>query len=96
MGGWYHNPALFRGRLVEPLSESVLRERRALPGEFVRKQPVALRHVDDRWRFSVVTMDVGQDQNPVLRFGMQNESSKLHLANILRWEQATPGHGRLR
>lgn len=42
----------------------------------------------------MATLDSEQDQNTVLRFGLQNESGKLHLANILRWDLASPGHGR--
>ncbi len=94
IGGSYHNPELFRSRVVKSLSEVGASETAAVPG--VRDEPSpGVELTDDRWRFSVVTMDVGQDQNPILRFGMQNESSKLHLANILRWEQVTPGHGRI-
>lgn len=94
LGGPYHNPGLFRGRVVQPLAAIGAAQTTTLPGMQDEQSPV-VELTDDRWRFSVVTMDVGQDQNPTLRFGMQNESSKLHLANILRWEQATPGHGRI-
>ena len=94
MGGWHHNPTLFRGRTVVPLSAIGSNATTAQPGIPVEEQSVSLDLTDDRWRFSVVTVDVTAEQNAVLRFGLQNESSKLHLTNILRWDQATPGHGR--
>ena len=94
LGGSYHNPGLFRGRVVQPLAAIGAAQTATLPG-IQDEQSLAMDFTDDRWRFSVVTMDIGQDQNPVLRFGVENESSKLHLANILRWDQATPGQGRI-
>jgi hypothetical protein len=94
LGGLYHNPELFRGRVVQPLAAIGAAQTTTLPG-IQDEQSLDVDLTDDRWRFSVVSMDIGQDQNPVLRFGMQNESSKLHLANILRWDQATPGQGRI-
>lgn len=50
--------------------------------------------VDARWRFSMVSVDHTAEQGPVLRFGLQNMSARLHLASVWRWEQATPGQGR--
>ncbi len=94
VGGWYHNPTLFRSRTVVPLSAIGGNTATTQPGIPV-EQPASVDLTDDRWRFSVVTVDVTAEQNPVLRFGLQNESSKLYLANILRWDEATPGHGRV-
>ncbi|MEZ6034588.1 MAG: type II secretion system protein GspK [Planctomycetaceae bacterium] len=93
LGGWYHNPRLFRGRLVEPLGPVTDASSTTMTG-LADEPPLETGAVDDRWRFSVVSLDSGPDQNAVLRFGLQDESSKLHLANILRWEQASPGQGR--
>lgn len=94
LGGWYHNPGLFRGRIVEPLGPVTDASSTMTTTGLVEERPLDMDAVDDRWRFSVVTLDSGQDQNTVLRFGLQNESGKLHLANILRWDLASPGHGR--
>jgi hypothetical protein len=97
LGGTYHNPALFRGHLVEPLKE---------PGTGTTSTPLSTTplieepmstdpaFVDDRWRFSVVSLDQTPEQNSVLRFGLQNESSKLNLNTLMKWEQASPGAGR--
>jgi hypothetical protein len=97
LGGTYHNPALFRGHLVEPLKE---------PGTGTASTPLSTTplieepmstdpaFVDDRWRFSVVSLDQTPEQNSVLRFGLQNESSKLNLNSLMRWEQSSPGAGR--
>lgn len=60
-----------------------------------------------RWRFSVVhrlpdpvefdaddeQMTVSQ-QRPVMRFGMANESGKLHLGRAILWDEEEPGAGR--
>jgi hypothetical protein len=97
LGGTYHNPAMFRGHLVEPLKE---------PGTGTASTPLSTTpfieepmstdsaFVDDRWRFSVVSLDQTPEQNSVLRFGLQNESSKLNLNTLMKWEQASPGAGR--
>jgi hypothetical protein len=97
LGGTYHNPAMFRGHLVEPLKE---------PGTGTASTPLSTTplieepmstdpaFVDDRWRFSVVSLDRTPEQNSVLRFGLQNESSKLNLNTLTKWEQTSPGAGR--
>ena len=97
LGGTYHNPALFRGHLVKPLKE---------PGTGTASTPLSTTplieepmstdpaFVDDRWRFSVVSLDQTPEQNSVLRFGLQNESSKLNLNTLMKWEQSSPGAGR--
>ena len=94
MGGWYHNPALFRGRVVPQLNATGGNASTTRPG-MPADQSMSLDNADDRWRFSVVSLDVTPEQSRVLRFGLQNESTKLHLASLLRWEQATPGQGRV-
>ncbi len=98
LGGTYHNPALFRGHLVEPLKK---------PGTGTASTPLSTTSlieeplstdpafVDDRWRFSVVSLDQTPEQNSVLRFGLQNESSKLNLSTLMKWEQSSPGEGRI-
>ena len=95
MGGSHQNPALFRGHVVEPLSElgsgNSSTSTAAAP---LIEQAMDSTTVNDRWRFSVVTLDRTPEQNSVLRFGLQNESSKLNLNNLMRWEQASPGQGR--
>ncbi len=95
MGGLHHNPALFRGHIIEPLSEpGTGNSSSATAAAPLVEQAMNSTTVDDRWRFSVVSLDRTPEQNSVLRFGLQNESSKLNLNNLLRWEQASPGQGR--
>lgn len=95
MGGSYHNPALFRGHIVEPLKEpGTGNSSTAIAATPLVEQAMDSTMVDDRWRFSVVSLDRTPEQNSVLRFGLQNESSKLNLNNLVRWEQASPGQGR--
>lgn len=97
LGGAYHNPAMFRGHLVESLKEagegttSTPFSTTPLMEERLSTDPA---FVDDRWRFSVVSLDQTPEQNSVLRFGLLNESSKLNLSSLMRWEQSIPGAGR--
>ncbi len=97
LGGTYHNPALFRGHLVEPLAEvGAGTSSTPLSTTPLMEQPMSTdpAFVDDRWRFSVVSLDQIPEQNRSLRFGLQNESSKLDLNVLMKWEQASPGAGR--
>ncbi len=95
-GGWHQNPALFRGHPVEALREPGSGNSGVTTSASrLMEQPVAPGMGDDRWRFSVVSLEVTPEQAGVLRFGLQNESAKLNPASLLRWEQASPGQGRL-
>ncbi len=97
LGGTSHNPALFRGHLVEPLKEpGTGTASTPLSTTPLIEQPISTdpAFVDDRWRFSVVSLDQTPEQNSVLRFGLQNESSKLNLNSLMKWEQTSPGAGR--
>lgn len=97
VGGLYHNPLRFRGHLVESLAEPGAGSSSAsLTSNPLLEQPASEDRglVDDRWRFSVVAVDQTPEQNSVLRFGLKNESSKLNLNTLMKWEQATPGAGR--
>lgn len=96
MGGWHQNPALFRGHPVDALREPGTGNSGVTTSAIrLMEQPVAPGMGDDRWRFSVVSLEVTPEQAGVLRFGLQNESAKLNPASLLRWEQASPGQGRL-
>ena len=97
VGGLYHNPARFRGHLVEPLTElGTDSSSLSFASNPLIEQPVSQDSgfVDDRWRFSIVSVDQIPQQNSVLRFGLHNESSKLNLKTLMKWEQASPGTGR--
>lgn len=92
-----HNPALFSSRVISPAAapEVALDASRSVSAPRLR------------WRFSVVhrllpadewaQMDSGPDEgNPLssLRFGLLNESAKLHLERVLQWETEEAGAGR--
>ncbi len=87
MGGLRSNPAMFRGRLVQPLIPS-------LTGTSADSQHGTAGQPDARWRFAIVSTESSAEQGTVLRFGLQNESERLNLASVLRWEQRSPGTGR--
>ncbi|MDR0336927.1 MAG: general secretion pathway protein GspK [Planctomycetaceae bacterium] len=44
-------------------------------------------------RFSVFSPRIEQDQLKGIRFGLVNESTRLHLGAVLEWETETPGQG---
>ena len=44
--------------------------------------------------FSVVSPLVEDAQSTRVRFGVEDESGRLHLADVLRWDQQQPGDGR--
>ena len=46
-------------------------------------------------RFSIVAPNIVEGQADGIRCGVENESRRLHLADLLRWEQEQPGSGRL-
>ena len=92
-----HNQSLFSSRTIRPAS-----------GLEVALAPSRSSTVPRlRWRFSVVNSltdppDRDQQENeiregsqfPVVRFGLQNESGKLHFGRVMLWENETPGAGR--
>ena len=45
-------------------------------------------------RFSIVAPLLEEEQAGGIRFGVENESGRLHLADLLRWDQQQPGSGR--
>jgi type II secretory pathway component PulK len=105
IGGLHHNPALFRSCAVPHLTASVGESAAAsmasapMPSANAQSPDSATADPtlapDDRWRFSVVSIDHNTEQQRVLRFGLANESGKIHLLRLLRWEQQQPGSVRL-
>ncbi|MBL8818695.1 MAG: general secretion pathway protein GspK [Planctomyces sp.] len=102
MGGTVSNPLFFRGRVVAPVAAAGSAQRTPSgsagltdPSSEMASGTGPGTGPDDRWRFSVIHIDHASGQGPVLRFGLRTESSKLHLASVLRWDQAKPGQGRI-
>ena len=86
LGGPTNNPQLFRGvYLVDPTSgiDQLTETTQAEPG------------TDPQWQFTIVagTSRSGQSASG-LQYGVENESARLHLAAVLRWENDEPGSGR--
>ncbi len=46
------------------------------------------------YRFTVLSPKLVDGKFAGMRYGLQNESAKLHLETVLRWETETPGQGR--
>lgn len=92
-----HAPLMFSSRTVRPVPATDV----GMDGE----QPAST--TSRQWQFSVVQslpeaqtisqstidFDESPDASPV-RFGMVNESSKLHLGRVMLWEKNEPGAGR--
>jgi DNA uptake protein ComE-like DNA-binding protein/Tfp pilus assembly protein PilX len=77
-GGSLDNPKLFQSVSLEP----ELQDNRTTV---------------QRLRFSVVSPAIDSTSTkagPAIRFGVENESGRLHLADVLRYEQESPGGGR--
>lgn len=90
LGGATQNPDLFLGRLVARVSgtggatEVSTQLLPSGPGPETR----------DIWRFSAVNSARAADGATTIRFGLSNESARLHPGRVLQWEQASPGAGR--
>ena len=90
LGGHFDNETMFRGRAV--LGDP---ERSDAPDGAARRSAS-----DDAWQFSVLAAPGGGQEDSLVgearsvRFGLVNESNKLHLGAILAWDRAKPGAGR--
>jgi DNA uptake protein ComE-like DNA-binding protein len=77
-GGSFDNPKLFQSVSLEPELQDY-------------------RTTTQRLRFSIVSPaleSTSTKPGPSIRFGVENESGRLHLADVLRYEQEAPGGGR--
>ncbi|MGD9855630.1 MAG: hypothetical protein AB7U20_11855, partial [Planctomycetaceae bacterium] len=80
-GGWDDNPELFQEQLLLP-------ER---PDEEPQDDPLA-------WRFSVVSpnrsLDADGEETGNIRFGLENESARLHLSALVQLDAIAPDRSR--
>ncbi|MBL4883657.1 MAG: general secretion pathway protein GspK [Planctomycetaceae bacterium] len=83
MGGLNNQPELFRGRTVKAVSST----------EETSGADLITSRRSNTWQFSILH-SASQSQQSNLQFGLQNESSRLHMAMILEWEDSEPGAGR--
>ncbi len=90
LGSVAQNPELFLGRLVVPLSETGGLSQASTQLLSTAAGPETL----GSWRFSALNSVRSADGATTIRFGLRNESSRLHLGRVLQWEQASPGAGR--
>lgn len=87
------NAAWSGGELVARLLEESPAERETFGDLY--DDPDGLRDVAvGQGRFSVVVPRPEEDGEAPLRFGLENESARLHLGSVLAWDQAQPGAGR--
>ncbi len=77
------DPRFFRGRSIQTIGSSE---------QLTELNETAVSSANP-WRFSVIH-PVNHPGKPDLKFGLQNESSRLHLAMVLKWEQDEAGAGR--
>ncbi len=92
-----HDPQLFSSRMLRPTAGS---DGQSEVQRISTPEPL-------RWRFSVVnklpdrserrqgeTEIQDDEQVPPMRFGLKNESGKLHLGRVMLWDSENPGAGR--
>lgn len=96
VGDLHHNTALFQGRVLKPLTATATQQTTGTVDlqNLTSESTLTGTQPDDRWRYSVVSFDNTSPDGPRLQFGLRNESSKLHLSSLLRWDQIRPGQGR--
>ncbi len=92
LGGLQDNASIFQHIAIEPLLDT---------GPKFAEESV--------WRFSLVAPRIGEDTNQSARastdlpgvqslsmkFGLENESAKLHIPTLLAWDRLKPGHARI-
>ncbi|MEO1997565.1 MAG: hypothetical protein ABGZ17_20080, partial [Planctomycetaceae bacterium] len=81
-GGRADNPTLFQGVPLQPEPRSASR---------MGSKPV---DTSAQWHVSVVSPPHESAADQPLRFGLQNESARLHLATLLAWDREFPGSAR--
>jgi len=81
--GLLNQPEFFRGRSIQSIAG----------GEQIAEVSEAAISSANPWRFSVIH-PVTRRASSKLQFGLQDESTRLHLAMVLGWEQAEAGAGR--
>ena len=82
IGGLFDNPISFRGVSIDAEVDAS-----------------ALNNNPSVWRFSLVSprnfdSQVTLNQGLAIRFGLENESAKLHIPTLLGWDRLKPGHAR--
>lgn len=92
LGGLQNNPSLFQHRAIEPLLESGSRGEEASVWRFGLLSP---REGNDSGSNSNASAVSTGDSSLSMRFGLENESAKLHIPTLLTWDRLKPGHARL-
>jgi type II secretory pathway component PulK len=87
LGGWHNNQSLFRGHLLEHPNQSGSQETSDAADVLSENSQL-------KWRFAVTSVEHRDQQGRVMRFGLRNESARLNLTDLLKWDQQSPGTGR--
>jgi hypothetical protein len=86
LGGWTNNPQMFRGvALVDSTQSDTV--------QLTQTTPAGV-EADPQWQFTIIGGSTPAAQSVGLQYGVDNESTRLHLAAVLRWENDEPGAGR--
>lgn len=90
LGGIADNPTMFRDIAIDAETQSNTMERDKSLWRFCLVSPKLL---DDKNDTSGASQALGTNSLPI-RFGLENESAKLHIPTLLAWDRQKPGHAR--
>jgi Type II secretion system (T2SS), protein K len=92
LGGLQNNASIFQHVAMEPLLETAP----SLTEESVwRFSLISPRMNDDSKQSARASTELPGVQSLSMRFGLENESAKLHIPTLLAWDRMKPGHARL-
>ena len=91
IGGLVVNPAVFRDIAVDFNANSTANQRDPNLWRFCLLSP---RSAEQATNSPQATAQIADAVSLPIRFGLENESAKLHMPTLIAWDQMMPGHAR--
>ena len=91
IGGLVDNPAVFRDIAVDFKANSTANQRDPNLWRFCLLSP---RSAEQATNSPQATAQIADAASLPIRFGLENESAKLHMPTLIAWDQMMPGHAR--
>ena len=91
IGGLVDNPAVFRDIAVDFNANSTANQRDPNLWRFCLLSPRSAEQATNSLQASAQIADAA---SLPIRFGLENESAKLHMPTLIAWDQMMPGHAR--